>query len=241
MKLGCNALFQLSFVILANAFLGCGGDGFSAGESEEDAGAQIDAADAGPDHIGKDASKTDVGHDVNPDSEASDEDVITSEAESDAIADAPEEPPTGICATYGHDGAIMLHPEMTLGPSAYLTVFGSFHLPPQGDGGSTTTPFEGWCWSAQGGQGEFDCFPKLGGNDAPATPKAEVTFQLGTNQTGSGPPNYYFCDFGVCPVTVTVCAGKVQACRWSNGTPTGQITYKEPGHNGKGELVCTLP
>ena len=162
------------------------------------------------------------------------------EAGPDAIADAPEEPITGTCATLGHDGTVMVHPEMTLGPSAYLTVFGALAYP--ADAGTASMPFEGWCWSQQGGQGTFACFPKANGNEAPATPKTQVTVQLGTTTSGSsGPPNFYFCDFGVCPVAITFCAGKIEACVYNNGPVKGNVVYKEPGHNGKGELICTLP
>lgn len=187
--------------------------------------AEPDVIEAGEDAVAEDSAPEDAP------------DVV--EAGEDVVVDAPEEPPTGVCATQGHDGKTMVHPIVALGPSAYLTVFGMLTYP--ADAGTASTPFEGWCWSAQGGQGEFDCFPKAGGVEAPAVSGTQVLVQIGTNQAGSGPPNFYLCDFGVCPVTVIFCAGKTEACRWTNGTASGNVAYHEPGHNGKGELTCTLP
>ncbi len=222
---------------------------------QEDTAAEKEAAipDALPeadtstteDGSGPDAAEEDALSEVSPEAEPdvvaeTGEDAVGIEAEAEAQADAPEEPPTGICGTQGHDGKIMVHTEVVLGPSAYLTVFGM--LVYSGDAGNGATPFEGWCWSPQGGQGTLDCFPKDNGQEAAALPKTKVVTQLGTTTSGpSGPPSFYLCDFGLCPVNVVFCAGKTEACRWTAGVPSGDVVYKEPGHEGKGELVCTLP
>lgn len=239
MKLSDNGFFAL-LILVAAAFyaVGCGGDPFGAASSVPD-DAQPEVSDAGSDNQIEVSPEAETGEDVVAENIQPEADSDAAEAGEDVVVDAPQEPQTGICATQGHDGKIMVHPIVILGPSAYLTVFGMLTYP--ADAGTASTSFEGWCWSAQGGQGELDCFPKSGGEEADVVSGTKVLVQIGTSTESSGPPDFYLCEFGLCPISVVFCAGKTQACRWTSGLAAGNVVYKEPGHNGKGELICTLP